>query len=1120
MKRRGSALLIVLGMLSFVVVSAASFAIFMRQSRRPSSYLRRSASSRYMLKAALAGAIARLDGQFATTAQIGNLNLGISTDEGFPEGIYDDPYPGLGESTANDSDADHIRNGDYWNHRVFTPFGPVSAEETVSTLTLEGLAYLPPAIINEARVFSRQTRTAMWRTMSYDMGRYAFSAFDVSDCFDINKVLAGERRFSAPNKRVTLASLYPTNGKELDAILGGVDSSRPFISIADFNLFAGKTGFTPFYSTIETKDDVNDYIRGKELYVSNALFITDTWFPPTNRVNAAADSLIDLSAGVANQPFESYGVRDFTELDSGTKLFIPLMENLGGVGLTCLYDYLDRDQIPLSFAMPTVEAAPMVCGLGLAFTAPPIPAIDPTSVTVKVPYQFTDPTKPDYTIKRERTISPYVFKGFSGRPNIELSGVVTLPFKHLNKDNERYQNYKVEAVAAVFFAADKLGCRLTYDKSSIPLKPTKADWTLGSSSIVREGVIWLKGTPQLQPSFVENVSTTEQAVKQFVVEFSLPDNLNLPLFTQVTETEEIYKGTSQVQSKQRPLPKDGMTLDGAMEGASGAFMVYDADGRATWWNGLLKGYKGKVEQGAPALASLGSSTYGSDDTSQTWVDLSASPEFRPYVAVWVRVVNDAGKTVDMVPATFADDNDWLDGCTHNPGFIIEFAAVCGDTKKPKEVVVPLLDFRGEPAFKYTADGLKPFVDKQAISFPGWASLYAVDPRYNFAPEDWFGNVSDDASPQKWMNLVGANGGGEVFGKEGRDPDIFMATSDQEQLQSIGELAFLPNVQELAQTGVDIVSCEFNKKAERYHGRNDFNARGPSGLTAFANGDYMWRTYTALDHGDGYDPIYELRHGGTTLDVVSGRSDFRANPFSPDSRVMASVVNSTPYDYAVACDGDLNVTAGDDASQPETWAFCPNGIPGARLPDDDMQRIATALRERFSHWARRGDFAYNRSSPRFSWETALAGDNCSGVLRKYEDAGGALHDFLWYDGAVGDEQKTIFGISEPLDAPLHGVDRKYLHAFWRECFQNRQQLFLVFLRAEPMPVGGTDKSAIASAQLGVRGVALVWRDPMPPYRNTTNARPSRDDLTSVDSWRDMFSEFGPHRTRVLFYHQFD
>ena len=48
MKRNGSALLIVLGMMAFMIVSAVAFSAYMRSSRLPSSYLRRSSASRQL----------------------------------------------------------------------------------------------------------------------------------------------------------------------------------------------------------------------------------------------------------------------------------------------------------------------------------------------------------------------------------------------------------------------------------------------------------------------------------------------------------------------------------------------------------------------------------------------------------------------------------------------------------------------------------------------------------------------------------------------------------------------------------------------------------------------------------------------------------------------------------------------------------------------------------------------------------------------------------------------------------------------------------------------------------------------------------------------------------------
>lgn len=81
---------------------------------------------------------------------------------------------------------------------------------------------------------------------------------------------------------------------------------------------------------------------------------------------------------------------------------------------------------------------------------------------------------------------------------------------------------------------------------------------------------------------------------------------------------------------------------------------------------------------------------------------------------------------------------------------------------------------------------------------------------------------------------------------------------------------------------------------------------------------------------------------------------------------------------------------------------------------------------------------------------------------------------------------------------------------------------MFVRAEPMSTsGGSVGKAMPSSQLGGRAVALVWRDPAVPSQRKT-----RQDLAggTGDSARqdimDVRENCPPHRTRVLFYHQFE
>ena len=126
--------------------------------------------------------------------------------------------------------------------------------------------------------------------------------------------------------------------------------------------------------------------------------------------------------------------------------------------------------------------------------------------------------------------------------------------------------------------------------------------------------------------------------------------------------------------------------------------------------------------------------------------------------------------------------------------------------------------------------------------------------------------------------------------------------------------------------------------------------------------------------------------------------------------------------------------------------------------------------------------------------------------------GEFHDLGWYAGnKTGEELSKLLlpGLTGSLvpqehgsfDERIYSTDRKFLFGFWHDCFAVKQQLFLVFVRAEPMMMGG---GAIGQTppQLGARAVALVWRDP----------NPTREDVGS--------NQPRPHRTRILFYRQFD
>ena len=370
--RSGSALLIVLGMLSFMVVSAVSFSIYMRQSRAPSSYLRRNLSSRYLVRAALAKAIDELEGQFNDDPNWGKFDLSETDVARRFYGVYDDPYPGHG----TDNSYSLHQNGDYWQHRVFMPFGPVRyPEATVPTLTLEALAYLPPAIIDDVRVLSRMTRTAAWRTLPYESGRYAYTAVNVSDLFDINRLCAADPRDSGPHK-VSLATLFSRSADDpfdIDVSKAekfetdyhdGLASAKvdgnavPFTSLADFNLMTGNgSEFAPFMK----------YVGGTSLMLqnsgspeaANAMFITDSIFSAgggvtsttggggtggmgangANKATTTVGPVFDLAGG--HQPFRQFNARSLGSVSSSMNtqdgVDQVFQRNLG-LGIACLYD--------------------------------------------------------------------------------------------------------------------------------------------------------------------------------------------------------------------------------------------------------------------------------------------------------------------------------------------------------------------------------------------------------------------------------------------------------------------------------------------------------------------------------------------------------------------------------------------------------------------------------------------------------------------------------------------------------------------------------------------------------------------------------------------------------------
>ena len=255
----------------------------------------------------------------------------------------------------------------------------------------------------------------------------------------------------------------------------------------------------------------------------------------------------------------------------------------------------------------------------------------------------------------------------------------------------------------------------------------------------------------------------------------------------------------------------------------------------------------------------------------------------------------------------------------------------------------------------------------------------------------------------------------------------------------------------------------------------------------ANWNLMWRTYRLYpQNGLAADGIYDIG-------VFDGGCGQRINPYTTSHDALMAAFANTPYSW---------------------WAASTNNQDKA-LEDLD----AAAFNK---------DYAFNamNSKAKFAWkDLELVADNISAAMRSNADGDWcAGYNSLDWAGVNSD----VVGVTFQGDTDdLYDVDRKFLYGFWRDCFAAKQQLFLVFVRAEPMMMGS---GAVGQAppQLGARAMALVWRNPGPGsvtgIAGGKRAWPQSMDNTrkqAMNNAADGTTDSNrPHRTRILFYRQFE
>ena len=433
--RRGSALLIVLGFLSFMLISAVAFAVYMRIERQASSNYRHAVTGRHLLDSALYRAIDEIDSELRIEKVNGNARP-IK----FPD------WPGRARPSA-------------------VPNGMDNAQES-RVLSMESLSFIPGIFVNDVRRYAVANAVdspgsylgAKWRKLSMPVasiavgedayeeavvGRYAYVCVNLSDMLNVNVCKAALRDGST--NRVGIGYLFGPNSdtarKTFDDNYRNTDYR--YETLQDFYAcMYGRNDLTfgsPYHEFLHAGNS-SSADQGFDDAVKHIL-VTDGFAKaqpaPSTACNILQHPPISASDLSAQQPVGalSFNPDDTTPPTFSTALDSALNGHLmnGADIMTCfptmLADYLDEDSIPKQLNMPSVEMVPMISQI--MASAPLAPAIKSTQ-------DASDPANPVtiYTLD----LKP------SGPDAVQLDVECAWPFKN-TKDRPAPPVYSIDVVA-------------------------------------------------------------------------------------------------------------------------------------------------------------------------------------------------------------------------------------------------------------------------------------------------------------------------------------------------------------------------------------------------------------------------------------------------------------------------------------------------------------------------------------------------------------------------------------------------------------------------------------------------------------------------------------------------
>ncbi len=417
---RGSALLIVLGLLSFLMISAVAFAISMRTERAAASAYRRSLQARELIGTAFADAYATAN--FALNEQRANAGFNVSDEDTytvealapFKYSSSEDSYGRLIASRTEQNDSSIAFLLDDAVMRHIPPYIAYAVYETLEvdecpngngkdvsgspSYTIDRAANWKPikTQIPKSHVQNSQVDTEVNETT---VGRMAWAVINLSDALDINAIgsVSQRRGIGLTGSELAFGQLAGTTQSSgdprdfYDLLPATADAQA-----TELPLFASGADLSVYAARVKTDSLLNRDVNGIYPFSwENALseeglgafspFTVYSFWPNTRRRNESGTRRSTTGTGSGTQVVISCDEIDEAYLTPSCefeRLTQTTLNSSGTEGTSLarlLLDYIDTNNKPDLYetaftqdlynnALPTVECVPMVSEIAYDMT--------------------------------------------------------------------------------------------------------------------------------------------------------------------------------------------------------------------------------------------------------------------------------------------------------------------------------------------------------------------------------------------------------------------------------------------------------------------------------------------------------------------------------------------------------------------------------------------------------------------------------------------------------------------------------------------------------------------------------------------------------------------------------